>query len=309
MDGTFPSPGTLDWQRQDVSANGQRLHVEITGPARGEPLILVMGLGCQLIQWPEALCADLVARGFRLIRFDNRDAGLSSDAGRGVHVNLHADFLRVRLGLKAGPANYRLYDMAQDVVSLMDALGLARVHLAGVSMGGMISQLTAATFAHRIRSLTSIMSGTNHPWMRQTRLDLLWRMATPPADHARDTIVARATRTMQLIGSPAYPTPEPALRAFAGRAYDRAFRPGGVLRQMHAIVATPCFEDRLRHVTAPTQVIHGTADPLLYPDCGARSARFIPGARLELIEGMGHDLAPALLPRLAELIAGNAARG
>lgn len=299
---------TLTWQREDLECNGLPLHFECAGPEHGEPILLVMGLGCQLIQWPEALCADLVARGFRVIRFDNRDAGLSGEGNRGVRFNLRGDFLRSRIGLGPGPSNYLLHDMAQDVVALMDGLGLRRAHIAGVSMGGMISQLVAATFPDRVSSLTSIMSGTNHPWTRQTRLDLLLRMTTPPPNQERETIVARSTETFQLIGSPAYPTPVPELRAFAARAYDRAFRPGGTLRQMHAITATRCFEDLLGKVRAPTQIIHGTHDVLLRPVCGQRSARSIPGARLELIEGMGHDSPTALMPRWAELIAANAGR-
>ena len=298
----------LIWQRGDVEANGLQLHYEITGPEHGEPLLLVMGLGCQLIQWPDVLCADLAARGFRVIRFDNRDIGLSADSNRGERFNMRGDFVRVRLGMRPGPANYLLHDMARDTVGLMDALGLNRAHLAGVSMGGMISQLTAAHFPQRVRSLTSIMSGTNHPWTRQTRLDLMLRMTTPPPNHERETIVSRSVETFRLIGSPGYPTPPERLRAFAERAFDRAFRPGGVLRQMHAIVATGGFEDLLSGVRAPTQIIHGTADPLLRPACGIRSARSIRSAQLELIEGMGHDCPEALMPRWAELIAANAAR-
>ena len=222
MDASLQPQTAPRWQRGDSKANGLRLHWEAVGPDHGEPLMLIMGLGGQLIEWPDALCIALAARGFRVIRFDNRDIGLSADADRGVRFNLRADFIRMRLGLKAGPANYRLYDMAQDVVELMDALGLAGAHLVGLSMGGMIAQLAAATFAHRVRSLTSIMSGTNHPWTRRSRLDLLLRMSTPPPDHSRDTIVAHSTRTMQLIGSPGYPTPEAELRDFAGRAFGGA---------------------------------------------------------------------------------------
>ncbi|MGQ0528326.1 MAG: alpha/beta fold hydrolase [Panacagrimonas sp.] len=299
---------SLDWQRGDIEANGLSLHYERCGPERGEPLLLVMGLGCQLIQWPEALCADLAARGFRVIRFDNRDIGLSGDANRGVRFNLRGDFVRVRLGLRAGPSNYLLHDMARDTLGLMDALGLQQAHIAGVSMGGMIAQLAAATFPQRIRSLTSIMSSTNRPWTRQTRLDLLLRLATPPADHRRDTLVARQAETFRLIGSPGYPSSDEERRAFAARAYDRAFRPGGVLRQMHAITATGSFEPLLAQVRAPTQIIHGTVDPLIRPICGQRCARLIRGAKLELIEGMGHDSPAALMPRWAELIASNAAR-
>ncbi|MGQ0698125.1 MAG: alpha/beta fold hydrolase [Panacagrimonas sp.] len=299
---------SLDWKSDALVGNGIRLQFESAGAEHGEPLLLVMGLGCQLIQWPEPLCADLVTRGFRVIRFDNRDIGLSGDANRGVRFDLRRDFFRTRLLLKPGPANYLLHDMAADTVALMDALGLVRAHLVGTSMGGMIAQIAAATFPDRISSLTSIMSGTNHPWIRQTRMDLLLRMIKPPPNHERETLVARSVETFTLIGSPGYPTPAPELKDFAGRAYDRAFRPGGVLRQMHAIVATPCFEDLLPRVTAPTQIVHGAADALLRPACGRRSARFIRGARMDLIEGMGHDLPRSLMPRLAELIASNAAR-
>ena len=172
----------------------------------------------------------------------------------------------------------------------------------------MISQLAAGTFPDRVASLCSIMSGTNHPWVRQTRLDLLLRLATAPPNHLRDTIVARQAETFRLIGSPLYPTPEAERRAFAGRAFDRAFRPAGTLRQMHAIVATGSFEALLPNVAAPTQIIHGTDDPLMRPICGRRSAAMIRGAQFELIEGMGHDCPKALMPRWAELIAANAAR-
>jgi pimeloyl-ACP methyl ester carboxylesterase len=269
---------------------------------------MVMGLGCQLIQWPESLCADLIGRGFRVIRFDNRDIGLSGDANRGARFNLRADYLRVRLRLPPGPTNYTLHDMAADTVAFMDAYGLRRAHLVGVSMGGMISQITAARYPDRVSSLTSIMSSTNNPWMLQTQPKLLLRLASPPPSHAREVIVPRQAETFRLIGSPGYPTSETERLKFAGRAYDRAFRPGGVMRQMHAIIATASFEDLLGGVRAPTTVIHGDADPLVRPPCGQRSAKLIRGAKLEMIRGMGHDCPEPLMPRWAELIAGTAAR-
>lgn len=309
MDGSpAGSTNTPGWQSGDALCNGVKLHWEAMGPPDGEPMLLVMGLGCQLIQWPDVLCEDLAQRGFRVVRFDNRDAGLSETVDRKIRFNLRRDYVRVRLGLRPGAANYLLHDMAADTVGLMDALGIRRAHLVGVSMGGMISQLTAGTFPDRVKSLCSIMSGTNHPWVRQTRIDLLLRLASPPANHERETIVARQSETFRLIGSPAYPTPEAERRAFAGRAFDRAFRPGGTLRQMHAIVATGSFEPLLKNVTAPTQIIHGTDDPLMRAICGRRSAAMIRGAKLELIEGMGHDCPKALMPRWAELIDTNAKR-
>lgn len=298
----------LDWQSQEIDSNGLRLHLERAGPASGEPLVLIMGLGGQLIQWPERLCAELIRRGFQVIRFDNRDAGLSQDAGRGVRFNLRADYLRVRLGLPPGPANYLLHDMADDLVGLLDALDIERAHLVGASMGGMIAQLCAATYPQRVRSLCSIMSGTNHPWTLATDLKLLLRLSSPPSDHRRDTIVERQVVTMGLIGSPGHPTPEAERRAFAQRAFDRAFRPGGTLRQMHAIVATGGFEKRLHRITAPTLILHGREDPLQRLACGRRSARFIPGARLQVIDGMGHDFPETLMPSWAERITDNAHR-
>ena len=309
MDGSSPAgSNTPGWQSGDALCNGVKLHWEATGPQDGEPMLLVMGLGCQLIQWPDVLCDDLAKRGYRVIRFDNRDAGLSETVDRKIRFNLRRDYVRVRLGLRPGAANYLLHDMAADIVGLMDALGIRRAHLVGVSMGGMISQLVAGTFPDRVASLCSIMSGTNHPWVRQTRMDLLLRLASPPANHQRDIIVARQSETFRLIGSPGYPTSEPDRRAFAGRAFDRAFRPGGTLRQMHAIVATGSFELLLKNVSAPTQIIHGSDDPLMRPICGRRSAAMIPGAKLELIQGMGHDCPKQLMPRWAELIAANAER-
>lgn len=300
---------TPNWQRGDAQVGALKLHYEVLGPERGEPLLLVMGLGSQLIQWPESLCRDLAARGFRVIRFDNRDVGYSADADAGLRFSIRGDFLRSRVGLPSGPSNYTLHDMVDDVVGLMDALGIARAHLAGVSMGGMISQIAAGRHPQRVASLTSIMSGTNHPRIRQTRLDLLLRLGNRPALATRDAVIEYRAETQRLIASPAWCRAPSVYRELAARQYDRAYRPGGVLRQTHAIIATGCFEDLLRTIRAPTQVIHGLQDPLLRPACGRRSAAVIPGARLEMIEGMAHDYPDELMPRWAELISGNAARG
>ncbi len=251
----------IDWQRKGVQANGLTLHLEHAGPTTGEAIVLIMGLGGQLIQWPEALCADLISRGFRVIRFDNRDAGLSDEANRGVRFSLRGDYLRVRLGLRPGPSNYLLHDMVEDTIGLLDALSIERAHLVGASMGGMIAQLVAAAYPQRVRSLTSIMSGTNHPWTLATELKLLLRLSSPPPDHRRESIVAT----------------------------------GG-------------FENRLAAITAPTLILHGAQDRLQRLACGKRSAKLIRGARLHVIDGMGHDLPAALMPQWAELISENATR-
>lgn len=296
------------WSADSACVNGLRLHWEETGPAGGEPLLLVMGLGGQLIHWPDSLAADLVRRGFRVIRFDNRDSGLSADSDRGVRFHLLGDWLRSRLG-RAAPSNYNLHDMARDALGLLDTLGIRSAHLLGVSMGGMIAQILAGSRPQRVRSLTSIMSSTNHPDLPPARLDVLWRMAgIGPRPRTRDQVIRRSVQLLRRVGSPGFPTPIEHRMNLVGRAYDRAFRPAGHLRQTHAIVSTGSFEHLLPQIRVPTQIVHGLADPLLRPACGRRSAQLIRNSRLELIEGMGHDFAPTLMPRWAELAAANAGR-
>lgn len=296
----------LCWTAGSACVNGLQLSWEETGPERGEPLLLVMGLGGQLIHWPDALCAELAGRGFRVIRYDNRDAGLSGDSG--LRPRVAVEFLRSRFGMPA-QANYTLHDMADDAVGLLDTLGIAHAHVAGASMGGMISQLLAARYPRRVRSLTSIMSSTNDPRLPPARLDVLWRMAgIGPRPRTREQVIRRSLSMLHRVGSPGYPTPVEYRRQLVGRAYDRAFRPAGHARQTHAILATGSLEPLLSRVRAPTQVIHGLSDPLLRPVCGQRSAQLIRGAKLELIPGMGHDFALPLMPRWAELIHANAAR-
>lgn len=298
----------LQWQRGRSAANGIEIEWEQAGPANGEPLLLVMGLSWQLIHWPEVFCAELVRRGIRVIRFDNRDAGLSSEVNRRIRFNIPKTEITRKLGIKP-PSNYLLYDMAADTLGLMDALGIERAHIAGISMGGMISQIVSGTAPQRIKSLTSIMSTTNHPWLPGPTWPVMkYMFLTRPPNLERDTIIARDLHIRRLIGSPQYPSTEAELRNIAARAYDRSFRPGGTLRQTHAIAATSSFEPLLKNVKAATQIVHGLADPLVRPAGGKRSAKLIRGARLELIEGMGHDLPAALMPRLAGLIADNMAR-
>lgn len=298
----------LCWTAGSACVNGLQLSWEQAGPEHGEPMLLVMGLGGQLIHWPDALCERLVAGGFRLIRFDNRDVGLSGDADRGLPIRLPRDWLRTRMGLPA-EANYTLHDMAADTVGLLDVLGIRKAHLVGVSMGGMISQIVAGSQPQRVSSLTSIMSSTNHPKLPSARLDVLWGMAgIGPRPRTREAVIRRSTAMLRRVSSPAFPTPTEYRTRLAGRAYDRAFRPTGTVRQAHGILATGSFEALLPQITAPTQVVHGLADPLLRPVCGQRSARLIRSSRLELIPGMGHDFALPLMPRWAELITANAAR-
>lgn len=300
------------WSASSACVNGLQLAWEEAGPASGEPVLLLMGLGGQLIHWPEPFSRELVQRGFRVIRSDNRDAGLSSEADRGVRINLARDWLGLHFGRPAQApiqANYTLHDMADDSVGLLDVLGIPRAHLVGASMGGMIAQIVAGRYPHRVKSLTSIMSSTNDRTLPAARFDVLLRMAgLGRRPRTRDEVIHRSIHMLRRVGSPAYPTPVEFRRRLVGRAYDRAFRPSGHARQMHAIIATGSIEPWLPKITAPTQVIHGLADPLLRPACGQRSASLIRSAKLELIPGMGHDFPHQLMPRWAELVSANAGR-
>lgn len=299
---------TLDWQRGEAIANGIKIHYEIAGPEHGEPLLLVMGLSAQLVHWPEEFCAQLVDKGFRVVRFDNRDIGLSGSGNARVRFNIQKDMLRAKFGAKL-QANYTLHDLAKDTVGLMDALGIPKAHICGASMGGMISQIVAGRYPGRVLSLTSIMSSTNSPKLPLPKFSVLLQLAPPfGVKHDRAAVIARTVKLFGMIGSPGYPTPLAERERIAALAFDRAYRPSGIARQTHGILATGSFEELLPHVVAPTQVIHGLDDPLVRVEGGKRTAQLIKGAKLELIKGMGHDFPTGLAPRWVELIAGNAAR-
>lgn len=298
----------LDWQRGEAIANGIKIHYEIAGPEQGEPLLLVMGLSAQLVHWPEEFCAQLVDKGFRVVRFDNRDIGLSGSGNARVRFNIQKDMLRAKFGAKL-QANYTLHDLAKDTVGLMDALGIPKAHICGASMGGMISQIVAGRYPGRVLSLTSIMSSTNSPKLPLPKFSVLLQLAPPfGVKHDRAAVIARTVKLFGMIGSPGYPTPLAERERIAALAFDRAYRPSGIARQTHGILATGSFEELLPHVVAPTQVIHGLDDPLVRVEGGKRTAQLIKGAKLELIKGMGHDFPTGLASRWVELIAGNAAR-
>jgi proline iminopeptidase len=283
-----------------LQANGITLAYETAGDSTGMPVVLIMGLGMQLVDWPDEFVDGLVEQGYYVVRFDNRDIGHSSKLDSLGTPNLMWAWMKIVFGLKVR-APYTLNDMVDDTVGLMDALGLRSAHIVGASMGGMIAQLLAARHPERVMSLTSIMSsslrrGLPGPSPAARRM-LMRRM---PRD--REGMVRHLMDVFRVIGSPSYPTPERQLRARIERSVDRSVSPRGVLRQMVAIGATGELTPVLGNITAPTLVIHGAADPLVPPACGADSARHIPGARLELIEGMGHDLPTALIERLLALI-------
>ncbi|HEX3609246.1 MAG TPA: alpha/beta hydrolase [Solirubrobacterales bacterium] len=282
--------------------NGIEIAYQEVGDPAGEPLMLVMGLGTQMLGWDERLCVRLAGRGFRVVRFDNRDIGRSTmlDAA-GVPSRLD-----LFLGRREGAA-YLLSDMAADTVGLMDHLRIESAHVAGVSMGGMIGQTLAIEHGERVRSLVSIMSSTGSRRVGTPSLKAFGLMlAEAPRD--RDGYVERILKTFEVIGSPAYPTDREGLRQVAGEMYDRSHNPRGILRQMHAITASGNRTPALRKLKLPVSVIHGTRDPLIRPSGGRATARAIPGARLRIVEGMGHDLPRDLWPIFADEIADTASR-
>jgi pimeloyl-ACP methyl ester carboxylesterase len=282
--------------------NGVEIAYQEIGEESGEPLLLVMGLGTQMLAWDEEFCAMLAERGFRVVRFDNRDIGRStmlSAAG----VPRRADLF---LGRGAGAA-YLLSDMAADAAGLMDHLEIESAHVVGVSMGGMIGQTLAIEHPERVRSLVSMMSTTGSRRVGTPTLKAL-ALLFAQSPRSREGYVEQVVKTFKTIGSPGFPMDEDRLRQVAGEMYDRSHRPAGVLRQIHAISASGNRTEALRRLRLPVTVLHGTRDPLIRPSGGRATAKAIPGARLRLIEGMGHDLPRELWPTFAEEIAANAAR-
>ncbi|WP_152208243.1 alpha/beta fold hydrolase [Marinobacter changyiensis] len=284
---------------QCIEANGLSLCVESRGNPEGEPVIFVMGLAAQLTLWPEALLEAYVAAGYQVIRFDNRDIGLSThlkDRLTGHPVSVMA---RHRFGLEVA-APYSLRDMAADVVGLMDAMGLARAHLVGVSMGGMISQIVAAQWPERVRSLTLIMTSTNSPRLPLPQPKLIWKLAgVGVKGHDETAVVARSLEFWRAIQSPGFPPREDDVRARITRDFRRSYHPAGILRQTRAIMAAGSLSSMTRRIRVPTLIIHGKADPLVRPVAAEQLKYLLPHARLEMVEGMGHDLPEPLLQDFA----------
>lgn len=257
----------------------------------GDPaVLLIMGLGAQLLLWRKEFCEKLVNQGLRVIRFDNRDVGLSSKLP-GAHSGapLVPRMARSLIGVKS-PAAYTLEDMADDAAALLDHLGLDRAHIVGGSMGGMIAQVFAARHAARTRSLGVIFSSNNQALLPPPGPRQLLSLLQKPADTSREAVIANAVRLTRIIGSPGYPVAEDKARADALESYQRSYYPAGVGRQFAAILGSGSLRHYNRQTSAPTVVIHGRADKLMRPSGGRAVARAIPGARLVLFDGMGHEL-------------------
>ena len=286
-----------------IQANGVRLAYEEFGSASDPAILLIMGLGTQMISWPLSLCNGLASAGFRVIRFDNRDIGLSEKMENAHIPRAPRMLLRTTLGLPL-KVSYTLDDMAEDLIGLLDALHLNRAHLVGASMGGMIGQIATARNPNRILSFTSIMSSSGNPKLpgaaRKVVRTMVKRSLGIEKPNLKNTIAFQ-----RMIGSPGFPESDEELKSKVLDSVGRSLHPEGYSRHLAAIMASGSRVKLLKTITAPTLVIHGREDLLVPLECGIDTARHIPDARLEIIDGMGHNLPEALMPRLVELIAGH----
>ena len=291
-----------------VASNGIRIEVEDHGSPGGEPLLLIMGLGMQLVAWHEDFVASLVERGFRVIRFDNRDIGLSQGFDHVGVPSLVLDSIRFTVGLRVR-SPYGLADMAADSIGVLDALGIAKAHICGASMGGMIAQQIALRHPGRVKSLMLMMTSSGARKLPGPSLKVRGALLSRPDDPASiDSIVAHYVTLYKLIGSPGFPAGDDYLNARLQMSVRRAYRPQGTARQLVAIAADGDRSSLLGRIAVPTQIIHGNSDPLVPVAAGHDLAAKIRGAGLDVIDGMGHDLPVPLWPRFAANLAEVAGR-
>ncbi len=286
-----------------VASNGIEIAYETFGEPGNLPLLLIMGLGTQLIAWPDELCADLAGRGMHVIRFDNRDTGLST------HLDGAASPSPAAVVLKRTEPPYQIDDMARDATGLLDALELPSAHVVGASMGGFIAQTMAIETPSRVRSLTLIMTSTGSRRVGYPRPSVVVKALRRRPQRTAEEAVDAVVETFKLIGSPGYPFDEHSLRDLARRSFERGQDASGYLRQLAAILAQPDRTSRLQRLDVATTVIHGLSDPLVGVTGGLALARAIKGARFVGFSGMGHDLPRPVLGQLADEIAGVVARG
>ena len=285
-----------------ASANGISLAYELSGDRRAPAVALVMGLGMPLVFWPDAFVDGLAKAGFRVLRFDNRDCGLSQRIEADPHPPIPVAMARSMMGLEVH-APYTLADMADDVVGLLDALAIDKAHVVGASLGGMIAQVLAARRPRRVASLTSIMSSSGNPFVSMARPRALGAILHRP-DNPQDpaSVTDHLVHVMEIIGSPGYPADKKALREMCARAAGRGYDTHGTARQMLAMLASGDRRAELEKIRVPTLVMHGTDDPLVPKAAGREVARIVPGAKLVEFDGMGHDLPAALIPKFVAAI-------
>lgn len=284
-----------------IKANDIALEYDVAGPETGAPLLLIMGFGSQMTSWTPRFRDSLADAGYRVIRFDNRDVGLSqrfsgTPSARDVAAAVAAG--------KTPEVPYVLNDMAADAAGLLDALGIESAHIAGASMGGMIAQLVALNHPARARSLISIFSTTGDYSLPKSSPEAQAALLTQPASTARADVVAHAVKNRRVYASTRWPYDEANVAALAGASYDRAFYPEGAVRQYAAILASPPRTERLKSLSLPALVLHGTADTLIPWQAGAHTAACIPGSEFVLIDGWGHDLPLPGVPMIVDYMTG-----
>ncbi|MBI4831543.1 MAG: alpha/beta hydrolase [Candidatus Lindowbacteria bacterium] len=289
-----------------VKANGIQIEYDTFGNKSSAPLLLIMGLGAQMILWDEEFCKQLAARGHFVVRFDNRDIGLSTKFDDAGMPNIVKAMMARMQGEKIVSA-YTIDDMADDSVGLMDALGIDKAHICGASMGGMIAQTIAIRHPKRVSSLISIMSSTGDPTLPQAKPEIMALLLTPPPP-TRAAFIEHGIRMWRTISGSGFPFDEAWTRKRVELSYDRSFCPPGVARQLVAILAHGNRTPALKSVTAPTLVIHGDDDPLVPVECGKATAEAIPGSELLVIKGMGHSMPVAVWPQLIDAITNHTRR-
>ena len=286
-----------------IKANGIEIEYETAGNKGDPALLLVMGLGAQMTIWPDALFQGLAKQGFFVIRFDNRDIGLSTKFAAAGVPNIMEAVQKVMKGEKV-EAPYYLNDMAADAIGLLDGLGIDKAHMVGASMGGIIVQIVAAQYAQRTRSMVSIYSTSGRPGLPIGKPEALAMLSAQPEGPAREQLVQYGMKLRKTIGSPGYPTPDAELRAFVERNVDRSWYPEGAARQYLSVVATGDRVELLKTIKAPTLVLHGEDDPLLPVECGRDVARLVPGARIETFPGWSHDFPAGMIPTVIDRVTG-----
>jgi len=286
-----------------TKANGIEIEYETFGNRKDPALLLIMGLGAQLTLWPESLCEGLAGQGLFVVRYDNRDVGLSTDFDQWGLPNLMDAMARLMKGQKVD-APYLLSDMAADATGLLDALGIDRAHMVGGSMGGMIAQVIAATHPTRTRSLVSIMSTSGRYGLPAGKPEAVAMLSAQPEGTACEQLIAHGMKLRTVISGPGYPTDPATMRALVERNIDRRYYPPGAARQYLAIMASGPRVDLLKTVRVPTLVLHGEDDPLLPVECGRDVAALVPGAKIETFPGWGHDVPEQMVPKLVSSISG-----
>jgi len=289
----------------EITANGITIHYDEHGDKDAPPMLLIMGFGAQMTLWPEELINALVERGFRVIRYDNRDVGLSHKFHGMKAPGVVWMTILGKLGITP-KVPYTLADMADDGVGLLDALGIKKAHIVGASMGGMIAQHVAAKHADKALSLTSVFSSTGNPKLPPAKPEAMKVLITRPASMEEDALVEHGMKLSQTIGSPGYPAPEDRLRERVTESVRRSVYPEGSTRHLSAIVADGDRRAMLKNVTVPTLVLHGEDDPLVPVEGGRDTADSIPGARIKTFPGWGHDLPMELVDTIADEIAAHA---